>query len=811
MKIAIDVDVTLTEMNAFIKARGKRFFSKRNKQIVNPEATTVELMYGATAEESKIFWRRYFLDYCINVKFKPFLTASLDHLKEDGHQLHIVTSRWGATRSDSVGKFVRSIFFKKFKQKHIVFDSYTFTDDTKDDKLNACIANHFDTIVEDNQNHIERIAKTMGIPVIVMTTPENADLDIDNIYRISSLGELPDAVKKVQVFYENRKAEQLKKYESRPKTGFPSIDKPWEKEYIELGYRKYLSIPNCNKFEFWKMRNKWYPNDIAYSYCYGKNITNAEYEKLVYACAKSLSCLGVKTGMIVTIVAANLLEYKIIDEACNILGITLNVMHPFTKFDELQKRMENIDAEANSKVMFILNSAYEALQAKGNIKDFANKIIILNPQNYMTLKGLMEYIADEKKVKNKSSSKKERKQKIRYDSNTLKFKTFLSLGKKVTDLKTADTDLDRPTKILYTGGTTSNKPKGVVLADRNFLSMIVGYERLANFNRGEVMNTVTPVFHGFGDCNCTDMPKAFGVTVNLSPAFNSYNFIRNVRKYKGKRRINIMCTPTLFTALSKNKQFHTIKDCDFGYLCTGGALLTNENKRLLENSFEHEFTIGYGATETLSSSLFTFFPDPQEGYIGIPLPGANVKIVKPGTEEELSYNTLGEICISGSILFSGYYNNHVATAAVLKKHSDGKMWYHSGDLGEINEEGHVFYKTRLDDCVTYNGYNVYLDDIDTLLEKHDLVEEALTISLDDLEHGQIPISCVKLCNKQKTKETIETLLSYLKESSLPFYSIPKRIIVVDNIPKSVYGKKSRHLLKQIILETEKGGSYSYGK
>lgn len=813
MKIALDVDVTLTDMTAFIKSRGEKFFSKRNKSIILPEATTVELMYGAKADESKTFWRKYFIDYCLNAKFRPSIKSSLEHLKEDGNELHIVTSRFWATRSDGIGKMVRSALIKKFKQNHIDLDSYTFTDDDiEDDKLNACIANHFDTIVEDNPNHIRSIAENMGIPVIVMTTPENAHLDIENIYRITDLSELPEAVKKVQDFYDNRKAEQLKEYESKPKTGMPSIDKPWEKEYIELGIRKYLSLPNCNKFEFWKMRNKWYPDDIAYSYCYGKNFTNAEYEKLVCMCAKSLSALGVKTGSIVTIIAANLVEYKIVDEACNLLGITLNVMHPFTKFDELQKRMENIDSEKNARVMFVLNSAYEALQAKGNLKNFADKIIILNPQDNMTLKGLIEYITDEKKVKkNKPASAKESKQKIKYDTDILKFKTFLSLGKNYGTLKAAAPDLDRPTKILYTGGTTSNKPKGVVLTDRNYLSMIVGYEKLARFNRGEVMNTVTPVFHGFGDCNCTDMSKAFGVTVDLSPAFNSYNFIRNVRKYKGKRRINIMCTPILFTAMSKNEQFYTVKDCDFGYLCTGGALLTNENKGLLEKSFEHEFTVGYGATETLASSLFTFMPDEQEGYIGIPLPGADVKIVKPGTEEEVSYNTLGEICISGSSLFSGYYNNPAATEAVLKKHSDGKVWYHSGDLGEINEKGHVFYKTRLDDCITYNGYNVYLDDIDTLLEKNDLVEEALTISFDDLEHGQIPVSCVKLSNAHKAEEVSESLLAYLKESSLPFYSIPKRIIVVDDIPKSVYGKKSRHILKQIILTTEKGGSENYGK
>lgn len=819
MKIAIDVDVTLTDMNSFIKNKGEKFFSKKGKKILNSDATTVELMFDATEKESKEFWNKYYLDYCLNVKFREHLKDSLKSLKESGHSLNVVTSRFWASRNDIIGKTVRSLVKRKFKQNSIVMDSYTFTDDDiESDKLNACIANHFDVVVEDNPKHIEQISNTMGIPVIVVDTPENKNINANNIFRINSLDELPSAIKKVEKFYEDRKNEQLKEYENKPKTGMPSIDRPWEREYIELGIRKYILQPNCNKFSFWKMRNKWYPNDIAYSYCYGKKFTNAEYEKLVYECAKSIASLGVKQGSIITIVTANLVEYKIIDEACNILGITLNVMHPFTKYDELKKRMNNIEVEKNSKVLFILDSAYEELQSKGDIKEFANKIVILNPKDNMTLKGMVEYIIDEKKLKSKVKvkvpSKHSEKAKIVYSDNILKFKDFLSLGKNIGDLESyvAEFDINRPTKILYTGGTTSDKPKGVVLTDKNYLAMILGYEQLANFNRREVMNTVTPVFHGFGDCNCTDMPKAFGVEVQLSPKFNSYNFIRNIKKYKDKTRINIMCTPTLFNALSKNETFRLIRDCDYGYLCTGGALLTNENKEQFEKAFKHLFTVGYGATETLASSLFTFMYDEKEGYIGIPLLGVIVKIVKPGTEEEVGYNTEGEICISGDIVFTEYYNNSEDTAKALKKHSDGKIWYHSSDLGEINEKGHVFYKTRLDDCVTYNGYNVYLDDIDTILERNNIVEESLTISIDDKEHGNIPISCVKLSKDLNNEKVIEILLSSLKESSLPAYSIPKKIIVVDDIPKSVYGKKSRYILKQIVLgDIEKQKVKVYGK
>ena len=108
-------------------------------------------------------------------------------------------------------------------------------------------------------------------------------------------------------------------------------------------------------------------------------------------------------------------------------------------------------------------------------------------------------------------------------------------------------------------------------------------------------------------------------------------------------------------------------------------------------------------------------------------------------------------------------------------------------------------------------YNVYLDDIDSLLEKIEIVDESLTISIADNYHGQIPISCVKLSKQVDTDKIKEELLSNLKNSSLPYYSIPKDIIIVNDIPKSIYGKKSRYLLKQIISKTNDQKVKTYGK
>ena len=191
-------------MNGFLKKRGIAFFLKRNKPMLDPDATTAELMYGATTEEMRAFWMRNYIIYCLTVHLKPNLKNTLDSLRAQGYGLHVVTARLGAHRKDFLGRILRYAVIKKFEHHGIYMDSYTFTNDSiADDKLNVCRDKHFDMIVEDNPKHIERIASNLGIPVIVVSTPENAGLNLDNIIRIHDLNELENAVKKADLLRRN--------------------------------------------------------------------------------------------------------------------------------------------------------------------------------------------------------------------------------------------------------------------------------------------------------------------------------------------------------------------------------------------------------------------------------------------------------------------------------------------------------------------------------------------------------------------------------------------------------------------------------
>lgn len=200
MKIAFDVDATLTDMNGFLKKRGKAFFSKRGKAMQDPDATTVERMYGATDEEKRAFWKSHFIDYCLTVRLKPDLKNVLNRLRKEGHSLHVISARIGAAREDLLGHLSGAAAINKFEFHGIHMDSYTFTDDRDPEaKLNICRDEQIDIMVEDSSNHIEKISRNLGIPVIVISTPENAGLELKNTIRIKDLSELEDAMKKAEI------------------------------------------------------------------------------------------------------------------------------------------------------------------------------------------------------------------------------------------------------------------------------------------------------------------------------------------------------------------------------------------------------------------------------------------------------------------------------------------------------------------------------------------------------------------------------------------------------------------------------------
>lgn len=193
-------------------------------------------------------------------------------------------------------------------------------------------------------------------------------------------------------------------------------------------------------------------------------------------------------------------------------------------------------------------------------------------------------------------------------------------------------------------------------------------------------------------------------------------------------------------------------------------------------------------TETTGPVCFGALNADKLGSVGIPLPGNKIKILNTETMEEMNYNKIGEICITGPVVMSRYLNNKEETESILKKHQDGRYWIHTGDLGYMDQDGVLFFVQRLKRMLIVSGYNVYPSHVEGILLKNEMIESVGVIGILDPYKVQVPIAYIVLKDKYKSKENIERELREYSLKNMAKYMIPKQFIFRDELPKTMIGK-----------------------
>ena len=262
--------------------------------------------------------------------------------------------------------------------------------------------------------------------------------------------------------------------------------------------------------------------------------------------------------------------------------------------------------------------------------------------------------------------------------------------------------------ILYSGGT-SGYPKGIMLSNLNFNALALqSIEACGCLKEGYKVLSIMPIFHGFGLGICIHTVLNFGGCAIILPQFSAKTFHKLLKKYKP----NVIAgVPTLYEALINNKKMQRMNLSYLKCVISGGdSLSVNLKKKLDKFLQEHGTDIqvreGYGLTECVTGSCLTPTNFYKEGSIGIPYPDTYYKIVKPGTDEEVLCNEDGEIVISGPSVMIGYLKAREETNKTIRKHNDGLMWLHTGDLGCMDEEGFVYFKQRIKRMIVSSGYNI---------------------------------------------------------------------------------------------------------
>ena len=350
---------------------------------------------------------------------------------------------------------------------------------------------------------------------------------------------------------------------------------------------------------------------------------------------------------------------------------------------------------------------------------------------------------------------------------------------------TVETDDDDTAVILYTSGTTG-QPKGAELRHRNMRdNALIGTELFgADAERPDTYLCVLPLFHSFGQTVIQNGAFAFGGTVVMLPRFEAGAALALMDREEVTFFAGV---PTMYWGLLgalADSQVDVDKIArNLRIAAAGGSALPVEVHKDFEKKFGVTILEGYGLSETSPVASFSIYGQPPRvGSIGVPIPGVEMKLLKPESWEEIEWtpDAIGEIAIKGHNIMKGYYGRPDATEQAIQ---DG--WFRSGDLARRDEDGWYYIVDRSKDMIIRGGFNVYPREVEEVLMTHPDVSLAAVVGVPHESLGEEVKAFVILNPDAKT--TPEELVEWSRQE-MAAYKYPREVVIVDSLPMTATGK-----------------------
>ena len=514
---------------------------------------------------------------------------------------------------------------------------------------------------------------------------------------------------------------------------------------------------------------------IALNY-FGNRISYNEFFNNINTCARALRSFGVKEKDIVTICLPNIPEAIYIFYACNKIGAIADIVHPLSSREQIKFYLK----ENKSRFLFLVDFNYS------NYKEIIEetlvyKTILISPKLSMPIAMSIGYsLARGIRIKKPSLR----------DSDYMTWREFMLKGLSYNKEFSANTKKDDIGLILHSGGTTGT-PKGIMISNYSFNALAQQASiNVIDIRPKDKILTILPIFHGFGLGICVHTPLCLKVETILVPKYNERHFYKILKNDKPHV---ILGVPTLWEGMMNNKKLTKVNMSQLKYVISGGDYLsipaeTKINNFLHKHGAHINISKGYGMTESVAATAYTFPGTNEPGSIGIPMIGNTYKICDPSTGKELKIGEEGEICINGPTLMHGYLNNPRATRNILRKHKDGKLWLHSGDIGYITANGIVYYTQRIKRMIVVSGFNVYPSMIEKTLESHPAIKQACVIGIPHPYKMHVPKAFLILNDGYKETNKLKNELKELCQNKLAIFSVPKEFEIRKEFPKTLYHK-----------------------
>lgn len=465
--------------------------------------------------------------------------------------------------------------------------------------------------------------------------------------------------------------------------------------------------------------------------------------------ASGLSKKGFKKGDVFAIYSPNLPEYAIAFHAVVYLGGIVTTMNPLYTAEEVAHQLNDAGAKYLLTIPMFLENAQKAAEMSK-----VEEVFVFGEAEGAT--------------------------------------PFASLMQSDGQLPEIEWNTAEDLAVLpYSSGTTG-LPKGVMLTHRNIIANLMqgnGMEGFEVVNETDTVIGVLPFFHIYGMVVIMNMSLERGATIVTVPRFDPVQFLELIQKHK-ITRMNLV--PPILVFLAKHPVVDKYDLSSLIEMTSGAAPLGEELASAVAERLNCRVLQGYGMTET--SPVATINPNPDNDIrytsAGLLLPNMAIKIADVETQEELGVDEDGEVWMRGPNIMKGYLNNEEATTATITE--DG--WLRSGDIGHMDEDGHLYIVDRLKELIKYKGFQVAPAELEALLLGNEAVADVAVIPKPDDEAGEIPKAYIV----SKGEIEADTIMEWVAEQVAPHKKI-REVEFVDEIPKSASGK----ILRRVLVAQER--------
>ena len=551
------------------------------------------------------------------------------------------------------------------------------------------------------------------------------------------------------------------------------MEKIWQRHYppgvpTEVDYGQYRSTG-----ELFESATERYRGRPAYTNM-GRTMTFGDLERSTRAFGAWLQSRKLSAGARVAVMMPNCLQYPVCIFGILRAGYIVVNVNPLYTARELEHQLRDSGAEA---IVVLENFAHVLQQviARTSIKH----VVVAALGDLLGAKGaIVNFVV--RRVKKMVPS---------WDlAGAVRFNAMLAEGRGLT-LERVDVGHEEIAFLQYTGGTTGVS-KGAVLSHGNILANL---EQAAAWlkpwvkeDEPQAIITALPLYHIFSlTANCLLMMRSGGCNILITNPRDIPGFVKELRKREFTMFTGVN---TLFNALMNHPDFTKIDFSRLRIALSGGMAVQKAVADRWKKMTGCPLIEAYGLSET--SPAVTINPldlKDYNGSIGLPIPSTEVAL-RGEDGKEVPVGSPGELCVRGPQVMRGYWNNPVETAKVLG--SDGFLA--TGDIAVMDEKGYVRIVDRKKDMLLVSGFNVYPNEIESVVAMHPGVLECAVIAVPDERSGEVPKLFVVKRDPGLTEEDVRRHC----EANLTGYKRPKYVEFRNDLPKTNVGKILRRGLRE---------------